>query len=108
MDFKTPGILKDAGVLIAITTDHPVTRIQYLPICAGFAAKEGLGVEEALKAITCNPAKICGVDDRVGSLQVGKDADVAIYDGNPMEVFTKTLYTIVGGEIAYRYDEKKD
>lgn len=108
MDFKTPGILKDAGVLVAITTDHPVTRIQYLPICAGFAAKEGLGIEEALKAVTCNPAKICGVADRIGTLQVGKDGDVAIYDGNPMEVFTKTLYTIVEGEIAYRYDEKKD
>ena len=105
MDFKTPGILQDAGVLIAITTDHPVTRIQYLPICAGFAAKEGLGVEHALEAITCNPAKICGVSDRIGSIEPGKDADLAIYDGNPMEVFAKTLYTIVNGEVAYRHDE---
>ena len=72
MDFKTPGILQDAGVLIAITTDHPVTRIQYLPICAGFAAKEGLGVEHALEAITCNPAKICGVSDRIGSIERAK------------------------------------
>ena len=105
MDFKTPGILQNEGVLIAITTDHPVTRIQYLPICAGFAAKEGLGIEHALEAITCNPAKICGVADRIGTIEPGKDADLAIFDGNPMEVFTKTLYTIVNGQVAYRYDE---
>lgn len=104
MDFKTPGILQKAGVLVAITTDHPVTRIQYLPICAGFAAKEGLGVEHALEAITCNPAKICGAADRIGSIEPGKDADLAVFDGNPMEVFTKTLYTIVDGQIAYRHD----
>ena len=105
MDFKTPGILQNEGVLIAITTDHPVTRIQYLPFCAGFAAKEGLGIEHALEAITCNPAKICGVADRIGTIEPGKDADLAIFDGNPMEVFTKTLYTIVNGQVAYRHDE---
>lgn len=105
MDFKTPGILQKAGVLVAITTDHPVTRIQYLPICAGFAAKEGLGVDRALEAITCNPAQICGIEDRVGTIEPGKDGDLAIFDGNPMEVFTKTLYTIVEGQIAYRLNE---
>ena len=76
-----------------------------MPICAGFAAKEGLGIEHALEAITCNPAKICGVADRIGTIEPGKDADLAIFDGNPMEVFTKTLYTIVNGQVAYRYDE---
>ena len=104
-DFKTAGILHKAGVKVAITTDHPVTRIQDLPICAGFAAREGLGVEEGLKAITINAAEICNVSDRVGSLEVGKDADIAIFDGNPMEVFTKTLYTIIDGEVVY---EPKD
>lgn len=102
MDFKTAGVLNDAGVKVAITTDHPVTRIQYLPICAGFAAKEGLGIEEGLKAITINAAEICNVADRVGSLEVGKDADIAIFSGNPMEVFTKSLYTIINGKIVYR------
>lgn len=104
-DFKTAGILHKAGVKVAITTDHPVTRIQDLPICAGFAAREGLGIEEGLKAITINAAEICNVSDRVGSIEIGKDADVAIFDGNPMEVFTKTLYTIIDGEIVY---EAKD
>ena len=99
--FETSGILNKHGVTVAITTDHPVVPIQYLPICAGFAAKAGLGVEEGLKAITINAAKICGVDDRVGSLEVGKDADIAIFTGNPMETFTETLYTIINGKIVY-------
>ena len=105
MDFKTAGILFKSGVKVAIMTDHPVSRIQYLPICAGFAAKEGLGIEEGLKAITINAAEICKVADRVGSLEVGKDADIAIFTGNPMEVFTKALFTIINGEIIYRAEE---
>lgn len=105
MDFKTAGILFKNGIKIAITTDHPVSRIQYLPICAGFAAKEGLGIEEGLKAITINAAEICKVADRVGSLEVGKDADIAIFSGNPMEVFTKALFTIINGEVIYREEE---
>lgn len=100
-DFKTPGILHEAGVKVAITTDHPVTRIQDLPICAGFAAREGLGVEEGLKAITINAAEICNVSNGVGSIEVGKDADIAIFNGNPMEVFTKTMYTIIDGKVVY-------
>lgn len=101
MDFKTAGILNQAGVKTAITTDHPVSQIQYLPLCAGLAVKAGLSLEEGYKAITIYPAQICGVEDRMGSLEVGKDADIAIFDGNPMEVFTKTLYTIIDGEIVY-------
>lgn len=100
--FKTPGVLHNAGTLVAITTDHPVVPVQYLSKCAGFAAKEGLGIEEGLKAITINAAKICGVDDRVGSLEVGKDADIAIFTGNPMETFTDTLYTFIDGKVVYK------
>lgn len=105
MDFKTAGVLHKNGVKVAICTDHPVSRIQYLPICAGFAAKEGLGIEEGLKAITINAAEICKVSHRVGSLEVGKDADIAVFTGNPMEVFTKTLFTIINGEVIYRAEE---
>ena len=101
MSFKTAGVLADAGVKIAVTTDHPVALIQYLPICAGYSVKYGLPMEEGLKALTINPAQICRTDDRVGSLEPGKDADIAVFDGNPMEVFTQTLYTIVDGEIVY-------
>ena len=99
--FKTVGILNRAGLLTAITTDHPVSLIQSLPICAGFAVKMGLDLEEAYKCLTIHPARICGVADRVGSLEVGKDADIAIFDGNPMEVFTNTLYTLIDGKIVY-------
>ncbi len=102
LDFKTPGILSKEGIKVAVITDHPVTRIQDLIICAAFAAREGLGVEEGLKAITINAAEICNVADRVGSLEVGKDADIAIFNGHPMDIFTKTLYTIINGEIVYK------
>lgn len=104
MAFKTAGLLSQAGILTAITTDHPVSRIQFLPICAGLAVKAGMAMEEGLKAITIHAARICGVDDRTGSLAVGKDGDVAIFSGNPMEVFTRTLCTIIEGKIAF-YDE---
>lgn len=106
--FKTVGILNKAGVLVSVTTDHPVEVIQLLPISAGFAVREGLDMEEGLKAITINAAKICRVDDRLGSIEVGKDADIAIFDGNPMEVFTKTLYTIINGIIVYDSSQSED
>ena len=105
MAFKTAGLLSQNGILTAITTDHPVSMIQFLPICAGLAVKAGMDMEEGLKAITINAARICNVADRVGSLVVGKDADIAIFDGNPMEVFTRNLCTIVDGKIVY-YDEQ--
>ncbi len=104
--FKTVGVLNRAGVRTAITTDHPVSLIQSLPLCAGMAVKAGLPFEEGLKAITVNPAYICGVSDRMGTLEVGKDADIAIFDGNPMEISTRTLYTIIDGNIVY--DAKND
>lgn len=105
MAFKTAGVLARAGVMVAITTDHPVSVIQSLPLCAGLAVKAGLPMEEGLKAITINAAKICGTDGRVGSLAVGKDADIAIFTGNPMEIFTETLYTIIDGNVVYKREE---
>lgn len=105
-DFKTPGILQKAGVRIALTTDHPVSRIQYLPLCAGLACKEGLDEWDALRAITINAAKICGVEDRLGSLKVGKDADIVIYDGNPLEIASKVHTTIIDGNIVWRSRSK--
>lgn len=100
--FKTAGILNSAGIKIALMTDHPVIPINYLAICAGLAVKDGLDFDEALKAITIYPAQIIGVSKRVGSIEIGKDADIAIFDGNPMEVLTNTLFTIIDGNIIYR------
>lgn len=104
--FKTVGILNRAGLMTAVTTDHPVSLIQSLPLCVGLAVKAGLPLEEGYKSMTIYPARICGVSDRVGSLEVGKDADIAVFSGNPMEIFTETLYTIIDGKIVY--DRKKD
>lgn len=101
-DFKTAGILHNAGVKIAITTDHPVSRIQYLPLCAGIAAKEGLGETAALRSITIDAARICRVDHRLGSLKEGKDADIVIFEGNPLEIYSCVKATIINGEIVWR------
>lgn len=98
MSFKTAGVLERAGIKTAVMTDHPVSLIRYLPLCAGLSVKQGLSMEGGLKAITIHAAQICGVDDRVGSLEVGKDADIAVFSGNPMETFTKTLYTFINGK----------
>lgn len=101
-DFKTAGILKKTGVTVAITTDHPVSRIQYLPLCAALAAKEGLGEYDALKAITINAAKICGVDNRLGSIKIGKDADFVIFEGSPFDIFSRVFVTIIDGKIVWQ------
>lgn len=100
-DFKTAGILRKAGVTVALTTDHPVSRIQYLPLCAAIAANEGLGEMEALRAITIDAARICRVDNRVGSLKVGKDADIVIYKGNPLDIRSTLRATIINGEFVW-------
>lgn len=101
-DFKTAGILHNAGVSVAITTDHPVSRIQYLPLCAALAAKEGLGESAALRAITIDAARICRVEHRIGSLKEGKDADIVIFEGNPLEISSCVRATVINGEIVWR------
>lgn len=100
--FETPMILAKAGVKIAITTDSPVIPLQHLSLCAGLAHKAGLDEMEALKAITINAAEIVGLSDRIGSLEVGKDADIVIFDGNPIkDVNFETFMTIIDGKIVY-------
>lgn len=104
-DFKTPGILHKAGVTVALTTDHPVSRIQYLPLCAALAAKERMGEQAALRAITIDAAKVCRVDHRLGSLKEGKDADLVIYDGNPLEITASVCATIIDGRVVWPQKE---
>ena len=101
--FETPKILVDAGIKIAIITDSNVIPIQHINMCAGMAVKAGLSEEEAWKSITINPAEIAGIDDRVGSIEVGKDADVAIFKGNPLlDIDYETAITIINGKIVYK------
>ncbi len=100
--FETPRDLTAAGLKTAIITDAPVIPLQYLSLCAGLAVKAGLSEEDGWKAITINPAEITGISDRVGSLTPGKDADIAIFRGNPLtDVDYTTVATIIDGKIAY-------
>ena len=101
-------ILNAAGVKIAILTDHSVIPLRFLPICAGIAIKHGLPEEAAWKALTINPAEITGIADRVGSLEPGKDADIAVFDGNPLrETTAHNLLTMISGEIVYKNENFK-
>ena len=104
-DFKTPGILKNAGLTIALTTDHPVCRLQYLPLCAALAVKEGMSEYEALRAITIDAARICRVDHRLGSLAAGKDADLCLWDGNPLELTSSVIKTLINGDIVWEKEK---
>lgn len=97
--FKTPGTLARAGVKVAIMTDHSVTPIEQLPLCAALACKAGMDIEDALRAITSNPAEILGVADRIGTLEVGKDADIVIWSEHPLIITARPLYVIIDGEI---------
>ncbi|KGP75027.1 amidohydrolase [Desulfosporosinus sp. Tol-M] len=97
--FQTPGILAKAGVKVAIMTDHSVTPIEQLPLCAALACKAGMEMEEALRAVTINPAEILGVSDRMGSLEAGKDADIVIWSEHPFSISSRPLYVIINGEI---------
>ena len=101
--FETPKVLSEKGVKFAITTDSPVIPLQHLSLCAGLAVKGGLDEMEAFKAITIYPAEITGIDHRVGSIEAGKDADIVIFDGNPIkDVDFETFMTIIDGKIVYK------
>ena len=97
--FETPGILAKAGCQVSIITDSPVIPQQYLALCAGFAVQSGMDEFDALKAITINPARHIGVNDRVGSLEVGKDADIVIADGSPLMSTTRIVKGLIDGNI---------
>ncbi len=96
-DFSTPGILQRAGCQVSIITDHSVTDERYLPLMAGFAVKQGMEPFAALQAITINPAKHLGIDDRVGSLEVGKDADIVVAEGDILESSTVVRAVFING-----------
>lgn len=95
--WATPGVLAKAGCHVSIITDNSVIPQQYLPLCAGMAVKAGMDEFDALKAITINPAEHIGVADRVGTLEVGKDADVVITAGCPFEVMTEVKVVFIDG-----------
>ena len=95
--WATPGVLAKAGCHVSIITDNSVIPQQYLPLCAGMAVKAGMDEFDALKAITINPAEHIGVADRVGTLEVGKDADLVITNVCPFEVMTEVKAVFIDG-----------
>jgi imidazolonepropionase-like amidohydrolase len=97
--FTTPGILNKAGIKVAIMTDHPVIPLQHLNMCGALAVRSGMDEMEALKSITIYPAEILKIDNRVGSIVVGKDADLVIWDRHPFDLQARAIYTIIDGNI---------
>jgi imidazolonepropionase-like amidohydrolase len=104
--FETPGILHEAGVKVAIQTDAPVLPQQHLDVCVGLAVREGLPADVALDAVTTNAAEILGIEDRVGTLAEGTDADIAVWNGEFWRVDTRTQHVFVDGE--HVFDREAD
>ena len=96
--FETPAILAKAGCKVSITTDAPVIPQEYLTLCAALAVKSGMDSFDALQAITINAALHTGISDKVGSLEVGKDADIVLMDGDCFDVATRAVKVFILGK----------
>ena len=97
MSFSGPGALTRAGVLCSICTDHPETPLKYLTLCAAVAEKSGLSHAGAIRAITINPARIAGLDGRIGSLEAGKQADLSLFTGDPLAISSRCSHVFIDG-----------
>ena len=102
---RAPGILARAGVKVSIITDHPVVPIDFLVHQAALAVKDGMDPADALRAITLNPAEVLGLGDRLGSIDVGKDADLVLWDGDPLDLRHRTLRVWQAGREVMHRDE---
>ena len=96
------AVLKSNGLEVAVCTDHSEVPIEYLPISVGICIKHGLSFYDGLKAVTCTPAKIAGIFDKTGSVEVGKDADLVLFEGNPFEVMSSPALVVIGGKTVRR------
>lgn len=103
-DISTPRILREHGIKFAICTDHPETPIQYLPLTAALAVRGGLSEEEALRSITVNAAEVLGVENILGSVEVGKNADFVLFDSgaSPLDVTSSPCMVVVDGKTAVK------
>ena len=99
--WDTPLILWKAGVHFCIITDHPVIPIEHLSVCLSLAVRAGLPREEALRAVTLSAAEHLGIAHRMGTVEKGKDADLVLWDGDPLDARSRAVRTIVDGEVAY-------
>jgi imidazolonepropionase-like amidohydrolase len=98
---KAPAVLSEAGVNVAIMSDHPCVPTQHLRLCASILVREGMNETDALKAITINAAKSVRLDNRIGSLEVGKDADMVLYTKHPLDIMSKVKMTFINGKLIY-------
>lgn len=105
LTWDTIGKMYKAGILVALTSDHPVLPLQFQPVYAAIATREGLPEKGAYEVLTINPAKILGIDDRVGSLEEGKDADIVLFEGEPLDARSKVMRVLVNGSMAYDRSE---
>lgn len=101
LSFSTYKVLSDAGVPAAIITDHPEISIENLILCAAMAVKNGMDSEKALSGITLTAAKNCGIDSRVGSIEVGKDADFCVFSEDIFSFNTRNLMTFINGKLVF-------
>jgi imidazolonepropionase-like amidohydrolase len=99
--WDTPRLLEEAGVHFCIITDHPVVPIEHLSVCAALAVRGGLSPEAALAAVTIRAAEHLGIERRLGSLEKGKDADLAVWNGEPLDARSKVVKTFVNGALVY-------
>ncbi|WP_147534904.1 amidohydrolase [Bacillus marasmi] len=99
--WKTYQVLTEHGIEVSITTDHPYTPIQYLNLCAALAVREGLSEQKALEGITILAAKNLNIENRLGSIEVGKDADLVLWNHHPFHFLAKPNWTMINGKIVY-------
>ena len=101
LSYDAPRILHEKGIPFAMMTDHPVIPIQYLPLAAGLAVRSGLDETAALASITANAAAVVGLSDRLGTLEPGKDGDVAVFDGHPFDCRNHCVMTLINGRVVH-------
>ncbi|WP_066313398.1 amidohydrolase [Bacillus sp. FJAT-29814] len=99
--WKTYQELTEHGVEVSITTDHPYTPIQYLNLCASLAVREGLSEQKALEGITILPARNLKIDEQIGSIEPGKDADLVLWSHHPFHYLAKPKWTMIAGEFVF-------
>ena len=99
LSLSSPGIISKSGIPTALITDHPETPISLLTLCAAAAVRGGMDRNDALRAITITPAEICGIADRTGSIEAGKDADLVFFRHDPFDITEKPLHTMIGGRL---------
>jgi imidazolonepropionase-like amidohydrolase len=105
--FRNARLLAEAGIELSLVTDHPVIPANLLHVQAAYVVREGLDREVALRAITLNPARVLGVADRIGSLVAGKDADLCIWSGDPLDPMQRVEQAFIHGKEVFRWDSTR-